>query len=123
MFGWLFGKKAPPAPVPHHKGDGYHELDVVGESYRAAVLRKLMAGVAVETSGWARLETVAHLMPVSNNGADPNAVEVRIDGKHVGYLDRGAAKVYRKTIGNSPISIDALILGKEGKFGVKLDLE
>ena len=61
-------------------------------------------------------------MPVSNNRHDANAVEVRINGLHVGHLNRASAKTYRKTVGAVPMEVDALIVGKEGNYGVKLDI-
>ncbi len=122
MLTWLFGNTKTPAPVVHHVGDGRHEHDVVGESFYMDALRQIMADAEEDCSDWLRLETVAHMVPVSYNRHDANAVEIRISGKHVGHLSRDNAKAYRAKHGNVSMTINALIVGKDDTFGVKLDI-
>jgi hypothetical protein len=125
MFNWLFGTKKTPTPAIHREGDGHHEHDIVGESFYMDAIRSII-GPVEETDEWIKAETVAVLVPVSNNVHDKNAVEIHIDGKHVGHLDRESAKIYREAAGSTVISADALIVGKwtpeGGNFGVKLDI-
>jgi hypothetical protein len=127
MFAWLFGKKKELPITVSHEGDGRHEHDVVGESFRMDTLRLMMAGVDEESSGWIKKETKALLVPVSDNPHDKNAVEVRIEDQHIGFLSRDWAKHYRNTMKENRLLVNALIVGKwtpeGGNFGVKLDIE
>jgi hypothetical protein len=70
-------------PVTIH---GDREVDVVGESRHQDDLLELTGGR--RRYGGVHTETVAELVPEPENPADPNAVIVRIDGRHVGYLRR-----------------------------------
>lgn len=123
MFGWF--KKKDVKPVLHHKGDGEHEHDIVGESFRMDALRSIV-GPIEDTGEWIKKEAVALLIPVSNNPHDANAVEIHIDNLHVGHLDRESAKIYRGAMDENVMAADALIVGKwtpdGGNFGVKLDI-
>jgi hypothetical protein len=79
---------------------GEETLEVVGESYRQDALWTIVGG-------WRR-EYISHpiraaLVPApyvseSGVGDDPNAVEVHVQGHHVGYLSRHNASLYRRGI-------------------------
>jgi hypothetical protein len=79
---------------------GGETLEVVGESYRQEALWAIVGGL--------RREYVSHaiealLLPVpyvseAGDRDDPNAVEVHIQGHHVGYLSRHNASMYRPGI-------------------------
>ncbi len=65
---------------------GDREVDVVGESRHQNELLELTGGR--RRYGGVEVETVAELVPEPENPADPHAVAVHIDGRHVGYLSR-----------------------------------
>ncbi len=73
--------------------DGHETLEVVGESYRQDVLRRIVGAWRQEPVS---CEIVAVLSPHPYEGehADPNAIQVLIHGELVGYLSRHDAAVY-----------------------------
>lgn len=95
-------------------------IDIVGESNYQHNLARI-AGTKTEESK--SLQCVATLIPEPNNPKDPNAVRCDIDGLTVGYLNRDAAKRYKRT---HSITVDVQIVGgwknnkSEGSYGVKL---
>jgi hypothetical protein len=70
-------------PVTLH---GDRAVDVVGESRHQDELLELTGGR--RRYGGVHTETVAELVSEPENPVDPNAVIVRIDGRHVGYVRR-----------------------------------
>ncbi len=71
---------------------GTKPLEVVGESHHQDTLWKIVGGLSSEPI---RHQTHAVLVPDPHNSHDPNAIKVLVDGLHVGYLPRDAAKAYR----------------------------
>lgn len=67
-------------------------LEVVGESHHQDVILALIGG---RRSGRVRGTFLASLIPEPDNRYDPDAVSVRIDGRHVGYVTRPGAKAYK----------------------------
>lgn len=116
---------------PHFGGDGTFRINAVGESNYQADLELIAGGR--EYDG-ASLETVATLVPESENPHDPNAVRVDIDGRTVGYLSRRDAVEFRNELANAGYgdaitTCAAMICGgwdrggdDRGYFGVRLDL-
>lgn len=117
-------------------GDGYHETDVVGESFYQS---NLMSIAGPKTKDGYNLECKALLVPNPDNPHDPNAIKVMINGKQVGHLSREMAADYAKFLqqqGNPRLElvVGALITGgwkrrypngkwSEGHYGVRLDIE
>jgi hypothetical protein len=70
-------------PITLH---GEREIDVVGESRHQDELLELTGGR--RRYGGVDVEAVAELVAEPTNEADPDAVAVMIDGRHVGYIRR-----------------------------------
>ncbi|GAA4432089.1 hypothetical protein GCM10023148_37420 [Actinokineospora soli] len=73
-------------------GTGSFDQPVAGESHYSAALRAL-AG-----TGTGERATVAELRPEPDNPHDPDAVQVLIDDRTVGYLPRAAASAYQPAL-------------------------
>ncbi len=78
----------PPEAFTLRAGNG---LEVVGESHHQAVIEKLIGGRRPER---VRATFWATLVPEPDNPYDTNAVSVRVDGTHVGYITRPGAKAF-----------------------------
>lgn len=106
-------------------------VDVVGESHYQEALSRACGG---RSRDGANHECIAALLHDRSNPFDPDAIEVRVEGRTVGYLPRPAAQAYK------PIQ-EALALrgrvgaahaticggwdrgdGDQGSFGVWLDM-
>lgn len=70
------------------------ELEVVGESFHAGHLGRLLADGKHDLG----LSLVAWLVPEPANPHDPNAVMVWLCGGQVGHLARGAAAIWQKEL-------------------------
>lgn len=136
LFSWLFGSNETFSKIILQgadvtNGPGAFEVDVVGESHYQAALESICGG---RNESGHRLEVKASLVPENDNPHDSKAVRICIQDKTVGYLDRQAARAYRKKmagIGLTDVTVkcDAVIVGgwdrgggDRGYFGVKLDL-
>jgi hypothetical protein len=127
LFGGSSGASRRPteaAALPRLTSGGL--FDVVGEaSYQSALER--ISGGRGEFS--AEHQCKAILAPEDGNPHDPNAVQVLIDGKVVGYLARAHAAEYRQHVGAVSATCDAKIVGgwddgeTVGSFGVKLKVK
>ncbi|SEH16317.1 HIRAN domain-containing protein [Thermoleophilum album] len=99
----LLGSKDPPwlkripgaLQISATLSEGRFRVEVVGESRYQEALEAIAGG---RTEEGADLETVALLVPEPTNRYDPNAVQVMIDGKVVGYLSRENAEVLQPRI-------------------------
>ena len=67
---------------------------VVGESNYQDALEAASAGRPTDGVGY---ECVATLRAEPTNPDDPNAIRVELDGRLIGYLNRGAAHSFRPT--------------------------
>lgn len=76
--------------------DDHRRVQVVGAQYHQPALLSATRG-QIQREG-DRYETEAELVREPHNGHDPNAVEVLVRGKRVGYLKRGAAKRFNKRL-------------------------
>lgn len=74
------------------------KIDIVGEYYREDALIAI-AGPKTERS--VSITTSAVLLPDPKHKLDRNAVEVRIEGRHVGYLSREQAIGYHSMMAGS----------------------
>lgn len=130
LLGWLFGRRQVlvEANLP---GPGLFAIDVVGElQYQHAI--EVAAGGRTEDGCNTLVDAI--LILDDSNPHDNQAVQVRIDGRVVGYLSRENARNYRRelgAIGHPTITArcQAKIVGgwdrgpdDRGYFGVKLDL-
>lgn len=121
----------PPGPLPQ-KGHvqwraGSFPTQVVGESHYQ---KAIMAQCGGHTREGVEHECIATVRPDPSNAFDPNAVEVLIGGRRVGFLSREEAprmKEALSALGLSSATCDARITGgwrtnqyDEGHFGVRL---
>lgn len=141
LLGRLFGRKDPPwlKPIPGGLeitatlSEGRFRVDVVGESRYQEALEAIAGG---RTEDGADLETAALLVPEPSNRYDPNAVQVMIDGRVVGYLSRENAAVLQPRIvemvrgTKRAVACRARVVGgwdrgggDRGHFGVRLYLD
>lgn len=116
---------------PSFQGGERYDFHVVGESFYQRVLERAVGG-AVETK--VRAEVTATLSLDDSNSEDPKAVEVQVDGRTVGYLDRESAREYRRALrgfdlGDGDRSCRAIIAGggydadgDRRQLGIFLDL-
>jgi hypothetical protein len=116
---------------PPHPGHHF-DFEVVGESHYQRALARL-AGDHGDDSP--RLETVATLVPETNNRHDKSAVRVDIGGHTVGYLSREDARSFRRRLGRLKLSgqtttCNAIIIGgfitgdgSRAHYGVALDMK
>lgn len=106
--------------------EGSHERDLVGEASYADGLRKLMRGSGVERRGeWEAREVLVHLVREPTNKFDRNAVRADVDWTTVGYVPRDEVGDFGRifeALGRDrlPLTCRGRIIGKEGRFGVKL---
>lgn len=139
LFGWLFNRSYTPPPLPQllpwdealldpeivrlTKG-GFFE--VVGEASYQSALETICGGRRFYS---AEHQCQALLLPEPNNPHDPNAVQVIVDRKVVGYLARAHAVEYHHHIGMKASSCEAKIVGgwddgeTVGHFGIKLKIK
>lgn len=103
-----------------------YPVEVVGESYRQAVLESIVGG---RDRDGAEHEASATLILENDNPHDDQAVRVEIESHHVGYLSRADARRYRE-FASAPTKVPALIVGgwdrgehHLGSFGVRLALK
>lgn len=113
----FFGPRAVELPC---KGNGFHDMPVVGESSYQYNLTMIALGKPQ------RFQCTATLHLENDNPHDPDAVQVRVKRKPVGYLSASHAKRYRKQftrrgdfVGQCPAVI---VTGKDSIRGVWLDL-
>lgn len=78
------------------------QLEVAGEWYRAADLRKLFTRHAKVSDSGTEIRLDAVLVPDPTNPHDPNAVAVFVDALHVGYMERPDATKYHRAIAGLP---------------------
>ena len=128
LFVRVFGGSAPRKPpitfATLGGGGGSFGVEVVGESNYLPALQKIAGRGAV------RHECTAELWFDDHNRHDKNAVQVRIGGALVGFLNREDAKAYRKQVievGHGPFvgRCQAVIVGGgtgRENLGVWLDL-
>lgn len=76
--------------------DNHRRVQVVGAQYHQPALFSATRG-QIQREG-DRYETEAELAREPDNRHDPNAVQVLVRGKRVGYLKRGAAKRFNKRL-------------------------
>ena len=108
------------------------KLKIVGESFHKRQMDALLSDGKhhINPSGdWKKLGVQFWLVRDLHNEHDKNAVAVcasltdRYDhttALQVGHLDRETAAVYASDV-VQPLPVKGIILGKEGRFGVKLD--
>lgn len=108
------------------------QLEVAGEFYRQDALNAVVGRVRADAN--VNITKVAALVPDPKNKFDPNAVEVRIETRLVGYLDRDQAANYHAAMaelgypGRALANIEARIFGhrldrqNHGGYGVALYL-
>ncbi len=116
------------------EGRGEFAHNIVGESFYQDVLEALCGGKTDES---ADVEFDAEIVLEDGNEHDPLAVAVKADGKTVGYLARGGARLYRERLAelghaHRRVFCRAKVVGgwerktrgrnDVGHFGVKLDL-
>jgi len=104
-------------------------FNVVGESHRMDAVRRLVRRAkrknTTKAEGWTKVGLVLWLIPEPTNRFDPNAIRVcaTADGKYqVVYVPAARAEKWAELI-ESPISVKGSIVGKRGKWGVKLDVD
>ena len=99
--------------------------DIVGESFRRDQIRTLLKTGKKHRrryDGWTKLGVEFWLIPDPENAYDPNAVGVYADPDRkllVGYIPAAAAKQMSKRI-TKPFQVDGVVIGKKGRYGVKL---
>jgi hypothetical protein len=96
-------------------GAGFN-TEVVGEASYERQLRKVYG------SGEGRKTFAARLEPEPSNQHDADAVRVVIDGGTVCYLPRASAKRYGKRYGARGRSCNAVVVSRDGGYGVWMDL-
>jgi hypothetical protein len=118
-------------PLMKIDGEGEFEFEIVGESHYQDALNRIAGPKTEEGVEW---YCEAELRPEPSNPHDINAVAVMIHGLKVGYLAREDAMAWNRALANTgrpdaPTLVDAVIVGgwqrpdgREGSFGVKLDL-
>lgn len=102
-----------------------YAVAIVGESHRQEALEDLCGGRDTES---AHLTVTARLVREDDNPHDEQAVQVIVQGRHVGYLSRADARRYR-ALPTAPAEVPALIVGgwdrgdrDVGHYGVRLAL-
>ena len=101
-------------------------LMVLGDGERYAVPQKDLEELAGGQAGEGERRLVAALLaPDPSNPQDKDAVAVKIEKRHVGYLRRDAAPVFLKALADGGFdcaaSAAAIISGAGGSFDVRLD--
>jgi HIRAN domain len=107
-------------------GDGQFGFQVVGESHHQTEIEQIVGGSAREG---AHFRCTAILRPEPSNPYDPNAVEVLILNRQVGYIPAFQAPEMCAVLCGSPAECDATIqggwhrgTGDTGFFGVRLNI-
>src|SRR4051812_7340302 len=86
----LFFRKPKEALVePARRGDGTWQIEVVGESFYQAALKRI-AGAGDGTQVW----KLADLVAEPKSKFDPNAIKVMIGSSQIGHLSRPHAAVF-----------------------------
>lgn len=76
--------------------DRWRNVKVVGESHYQAALWSACG--AENTGEQIAFDCGAELVPEPDNPVDPRAIMVQVDGRCVGYLSRGSARLYGKRV-------------------------
>ena len=107
------------------------KFDIVGESFRADQIDALIRDGKRHlwsSEGWTKLGVQFWLVRDSHNEHDTNAIAVCASTTRgydhttavlVGYLDRGTAAMHASDVVH-PLPVKGTIVGKEGRFGIKL---
>lgn len=107
---------------------GSHSHDVVGEASYARTLRALMRGPDVRWSDeWQLKDVLVELRADPRNRYDRDAIRVLVEDQTVGYVSRDETSQFHPLLRELrarrlPALCKGLIVGKEGRFGVKLEL-
>lgn len=116
------------------EGSGDYDFDIVGESHRQEALAAI---AGPKTDQGVEITVDATIQRDLHNANDPNAIAVRIGGRHVGYVPRDDAAeladlLHQKGLDRAQIRTSAIITGgwrrmkggklDEGSFGVRLDV-
>lgn len=136
MFRRFFGRDTPNAPdgdtamaILFERG---LRVDVVGEANYQDALSLACGG---RQRDGVNHECIAALIPEGANPFDPDAIEIRVEGRRVGYLNRQAAQAYKPVrdalAARGRIGVaHAMICGgwdrdhdDLGSFGVWLDMD
>lgn len=135
-------RKQPPPPRPKQReavgtrasqsagtviacGEGSYRFEVVGEARYQDALSQIVGGQNRDGHGY---ECIAQLVTEPDNRFDPNAIQVVIGSKPVGYIPKeGTARLHAAMAVLGPLSCRARIDGgwrtnqhDAGHFGVKL---
>ncbi len=119
---------SPKLEIPHLKGSGRYDQDVVGEEhYQEALI--CIAGPYTKEGRRIRCEAVLYLQ--QDNPHDRNAIRVEIDGSTVGYIRREQAPILRRQLQRLGImdgqraTVNAAIGGGRigTRYGVYLDFD
>lgn len=78
------------------------QFEVAGEWYRSGELRRLFQRHSTLSESGNEIRLDAVLVPDPSNPFDSNAVAVYVDGLHVGYMERGDARLYHREIAAVP---------------------
>lgn len=103
------------------------DVEVKGEASYQDALASICGG---KCKAGHRLDVVATLIPEPSNQYDPNAVQVHVNNKLVGYINRPQAAAYSKALRarRNPATCHATITGgwdrgdDAGHFGIWLHL-
>ena len=102
-----------------------YNYNIVGESHYLEALSSLMRNVLPDEKGRQRLEANLKLVAQPHNPHDRNAISVQCQGHVLGHIARsrtiGFHRRYRDKLIMS-LEVDGLIVGRTGKWRVKLDL-
>lgn len=135
----FFHRGKPTEPVDAHDGTnevamrlpGGRVVNVSGESHYQEALGTICGGKSKEGHN---KDCQAELVPEPSNPYDPGAISVYIEGHHVGYLTRDAARAFAPVAGRlaqrgyTAVCRATVVggwkrgRGSEGHFGVRLDL-
>ena len=104
-------------------------FNIVGENHRMDTIHDLVRRAKrknrTKTEGWTKVGVVLWLIPEPTNRYDSNAIKVCATSHgnhHVGYIPATAAERWTGLIKN-PISIKGIIVGKQRRWGIKLDVD
>jgi hypothetical protein len=108
------------------RGADTFDFEIAGESHAQDALQYIAGG---RNEDGVEHYCVATLVPDPFNRYDPQAISVKIDGRHVGFIPKPmTAPLHRLMVGRTA-EADAVIVGgwhrgrgDSGHFGVKLDL-
>lgn len=89
-------RRIPGREMDWSRFEDHRRIRVVGNQYHQPVLLTASERLIQHESD--RCETEAMLLREPSNAHDPLAVQVVVNGKRVGYLQRGSAKRYNKRV-------------------------